>query len=139
MPDSGHPAPRQVRYHFEVYCELVPSCGVTATLNGVEEGGPGTSLNPNPAFGYRWYLTQPYDGSGSFQDTGRITASAGAENAEASSAGADLWIVSITMLDAQGQVVTGTLANAVPEPAFWPISGLIGLGLVLLGKRRTAG
>src|SRR5579872_269315 len=137
--NAANPA-TQVQYAFRYfYFPEATGAWAMATLNGVDPGAPGTRSDPISQF--LWYLTQPYDGSGSFQVTGTLKGGAGGENYETSEVDADLQIVGITMLDANGQIVAGTLTeqadpDPVPEPAYWPVTGLVGLALALVGKRR---
>ncbi|HLJ12963.1 MAG TPA: hypothetical protein VKV15_00585 [Bryobacteraceae bacterium] len=133
-PDNGQNAPAAVQYVLVqgVYSSSSDAQS-TATFNGVPIGS--CFLNAGCEQFFPVTITQPYSG-GTFESSGQVTASFQFQNGEDGGAAAGLWVESITMLDARGQPVAGTLVPA-PEPAFWPSIGLLSLGLGLFAKRQN--
>src|SRR5579872_4064271 len=135
IPDNGQNAPTQVQYAL-LYggnsTSDVPM-GILETFNGAQilQGGGGESFVDHGLTS----ITQPYSG-GTFESAGQITADFEFDSGDAGFAFAELQVRSITMLDAQGQAVAGTLVPT-PEPALWPLTGLLGVGLALFAKRRA--
>lgn len=135
-PYNGQDAPTAVQYDLWYVSNAGgDEAGSTATFNGVRlnsSGGPNLQT-----------ITQPYSG-GTFQSAGQVTAGASGQGLYGDGVGfanAELHVLSITMLDAQGNAVAGALVDppdAIPEPVSSPLTGLLGLALVILFAKRRA-
>src|SRR5579872_2096463 len=139
-PDSDQDAVTQIQYNLVFGGGGSGSQGNTYSTGDASVTFDGSMLFGSfSSFGFfeTDVITKPYTG-GTFDVTGRVEAEAGGDYYGGGAADASLELRSITMLDAQGRLVAGTITDAVPEPAFWP-AGLLALGLVVLVKRRGVG
>jgi len=129
-PSNNQDAIAQVQYSLFMNANSGDDNHMEVTFNGDElfDGHDAGGHNPIT-------ITAPYSG-GAFNVGGAIEADVTGTNEGDGLADVELVLRNITMLDANGQVVAGTL-DPVPEPAFWPATGLTGFALVLLGKRRV--
>lgn len=96
--------------------------GWRGTFEGLEINGGGEHA----------VVTVPYTGD-PFEVTVNAIADGSADNYEGGMGIFEFYLLPTTMLDANGNTVTGTL-TLVPEPGYWPIIAALVLGFAVIGR-----